>query len=396
MNTSETLKSWGQRKRKSCFASLLLAATFVLGACGGSTSTDAEASLEASAAETTAPMGQEATPEPLAGDAGWVSEVAALTAGLSPSDAGLEERLDLLTETRAVDQLQQQLRDSAEHASLIRAEFPPGSPAEYELTYEAFLTALEDWSNEVDSALKSIDERSRELQDELNLMGDDIGQIMEGSEASELVRRVFAAREAATNACFDLQAATQSVEPVIACTDVTPVPEQVGDRIKIETTPPFTMVVDDPDSVLLEPDGVNVGGNGNFVIFSSVELSDPAAAYSEMSINPIVPPDDLQDWIDATTVISVVDQGTTAIGGYDSRWWTITGSPEGLKSAGADFVGLLSYGEREYPQQINSGDMITIWEIPHPESFVYVIVNNPRELFRDQVLAVLATIEFDV
>lgn len=203
-------------------------------------------------------------------------------------------------------------------------------------------------------------------------------------------------RDAAIDACFDLQTATQAIEPVIVCSDATPVPELVGDRIKVETFPPFTMVVDDPDSVLLLPEGVNVGGNGNFVISSAVQLADPDGTYSEMAITPIVPPDELQDWIDATTVISVVDQGTMSVAEHDSRWWTITGNGEGLELAGSSFVGIFAYDGRDIPQQIGTSDMITIWEIPHPDATVYVFVNNPRELFLDEVRGVLETIAFDV
>jgi len=40
--------------------------------------------------------------------------------------------------------------------------------------------------------------------------------------------------------------------------------------------------------------------------------------------------------------------------------------------------------------------MITIWEIPHPESNLYVFGVIATDLFRDEVLGVLGSIEFDV
>lgn len=401
MKVLETFKSWGQLGRKPSSALLLLVGAILVGACGGSGTTEATADLETPIPETTeTTMQTESDDEQTAGepaaDAGWVMEVASNAAALWSEDADLVQRVDLLTGTDAVDRLQRQFEDESEIVSGLGGEFPSSSPAEYESIYQAFLTALDDWSAAATSGMQAIDERGGDLQDELNLMGDDIVQIMEASGASDLQRQVFTAREAAIDACFDLQTATQAIEPVIVCSDATPVPELVGDRIKVETFPPFTMAVDDPDSVLLLPEGVNVGGNGNFVISSAVQLADPDGTYSEMAITPIVPPDELQDWIDATTVISVVDQGTMSVAELDSRWWTITGSSEGLERAGSSFVGIFAYEGRDIPQQIGTSDMITIWEIPHPDSTVYVFVNNPRELFLDEVRGVLETIAFDV
>ncbi|MDW3176500.1 MAG: hypothetical protein R8J94_03825 [Acidimicrobiia bacterium] len=401
MKVLETFKSWGQLGRKPSSALLLLVGAILVGACGGSSTTEATADLETPIPETTdTTMQTESDDEHTAGepvgDAGWVIEVASNAAALWSEDADLVQRVDLLAGTDAVDRLQRQFEDESEIVSGLGGQFPPSSPAEYESTYQAFLTALDDWSAAATSGMQAIDERGGDLQDELNLMGDDIGQIMEASGASDLQRQVFTARDAAIDACFDLQTATQAIEPVIVCSDATPVPELVGDRIKVETFPPFTMAVDDPDSVLLLPEGVNVGGNGNFVISSAVQLADPDGTYSEMAITPIVPPDELQAWIDATTVISVVDQGTMSVAEHDSRWWTITGNGEGLEIAGSSFVGIFAYDGRDIPQQIGTSDMITIWEIPHPDATVYVFVNNPRELFLDEVRGVLETIAFDV
>jgi hypothetical protein len=95
-------------------------------------------------------------------------------------------------------------------------------------------------------------------------------------------------------------------------------------------------------------------------------------------------------------VISVVDQGTTDVAGFESRWWKITGNPEGLEQTGSDFVGLYAWAGRDIPQQVGTGDMITIWEIPHPESNLYVFGVIATDLFRDEVLGVLGSIEFDV
>lgn len=401
MKVLETFKSWGQLGRKPSSALLLLVGAILVGACGGSSTTEATADLETPIPETTdTTMQTESDDEHTAGepvgDAGWVIEVASNAAALWSEDAELVQRVDLLTGTDAVDRLQRQFEDESEIVSGLGGQFPSSSPAEYESTYQAFLTALDDWSAAATSGMQAIDERGGDLQDELNLMGDDIGQIMEASGASDLQRQVFTARDAAIDACFDLQTATQAIEPVIVCSDATPVPELVGNRIKVETFPPFTMAVDDPDSVLLLPEGVNVGGNGSFVISSAVQLADPDGTYSEMAITPIVPPDELQDWIDATTVISVVDQGTMSVAEHDSRWWTITGNGEGLELAGSSFVGIFAYDGRDIPQQIGTSDMITIWEIPHPDATVYVFVNNPRELFLDEVRGVLETIAFDV
>jgi hypothetical protein len=401
MKVLEMFKSWGQRWRKPSSCSLLLVGAILLGACGGSSTTEATAELETPIPETTEPMTQtesdedDAAGQPAADD-GWVVEVASLSAALWSEDADLVQRVDLLIGTDAVDQLQRQFQDETEIVSGIGGEFPSSSPAEYESTYQAFLTALNEWSVAATSGMQAIDERGGDLQDELNLMGDDIGQIMEASGASDLQRQVFTAREAAIDACFELQAETQAIEPVIVCSDATPVPELVGDRVKVETFPPFTMSVGEPGAVQPLPGGVNVDGYGSFVISSDVNLADPDGSYSEMSLTPIPPPDDFQEWIDATTVISVVDQGTTAVAGFESRWWTITGNPEGLEQAGSDFVGLYAWGGRDIPQQIGTGDMITIWEIPHPESNLYVFGIIATDLFRDEVLGVLESIQFDV
>lgn len=401
MKAPETRKSWGQRGKKLSSIVLLLVGAILAGACGGSNTTEAAADLETPISETTEPMTQAESDEADAagqpqGDAGGVIEIADLAALLWSEDADLVQRIDLLTGTDAVDRLQRQFQDETEIVSGIGGQFPSNSPAEYEATYQAFLTALDEWSAAARSAMSSIDERGGELQNELNLMGEDIGQIMEASEASRLQRQVFTAREAAIDACFDLQTATQTIEPVIVCSDATPVPELVGDRVLVETFPPFTMSVDDPGSVQPLPDGVNIDGGGAFVISSTVDFADPDGAYSEMSIAPIPPPDDLQEWIDTTSVISVVDQGSTVVAGFESRWWKITGNREGLEQAGFDFVGLYAFAGRDIPQQIATGDMITIWEIPHPESNLYVFGIIATDLFRDEVLGVLESIAFDV
>lgn len=59
-------------------------------------------------------------------------------------------------------------------------------------------------------------------------------------------------------------------------------------------------------------------------------------------------------------------------------------------------MGLYAPAGRDIPQQITSGDMITIWEIPHPEANLYVFGIIATDLFRDEVLGVLESIAFDV
>lgn len=398
---------WKELAGRTLAGTASLGIVFLLGGCGGSDAIDTvddaggiETDLDVAADKQAddsvmTDEGVKGLGVPT-GEVGWLVEVSNLASALWSEDSQLVDRIDLLVGTDAVDRLGRQFEAEAEIVSGIGNEFPGNSPVELETPYASFLAALDEWSTAANEALEQVDERGGDLQNELNLMGDDIGQIMEASEASSLQRAVFEARERAIDACFDLQAANQAVEPLIVCSDATPVAELVGDRIKVETLPPFTMGVADPSSVLPFPNGVNIDGNGTFVISSDVIFADPEAAYSEMSIEAIEPPADLQKWIDDTAVISVVDQGSTSVDDIESRWWQITGDEQGLEAAGSSFVGLYQDSGRDIPQQIAAGDSITIWEIPHPESTIYVFAKIATDMFRGEVFDALDSIAFDV
>lgn len=362
----------------------------LLAACGS----DGDSQAEVSVAEDSS-TGDEVGP---IGDT-FVEQVRSVSTGLWTGADGIE-RIDLLVGTDDVDRFERELREDAELIDGLESSWPESAPAEYAASYDAYRSAVDAWRTAVDDALAVIDERGDELQNELNQMGDDIGQRMEASELSRLRNGVFDLREAASSSCFDMQAAAENEPPVIPCTNVIPTAETVGDRVNVDTTPPLTLTLADPEAPVIPfPNGLDIGGDDSFYITSKVEVAEPGQPYMEMGINPVDPPADFREWIDATPIVRVIEEGELTIDGIDSRWWRLNGDNEALIEAtgGVDFAAVWRHAGRGGPYQIVDFERtaITVWEIPHPDGTIYAFTKFINDQLREQVFATMESIRFD-